>query len=89
MLGSHAGDPGSNPTKTIDCLIFWLNFSKVALLDRAKSCDFLKSPSQELSEYMVLANGTQKFANLDFREVWPSLHFNPSLVRPFESESET
>ena len=30
---------------------------------------FLKSPGQELSESVVLFNGTQKFARLDFREV--------------------
>ena len=52
----------------------------MALLDRAKSCDFLRSPSQELSEYMVLANGTQKFANLDFREVWVMAIFAQSFI---------
>ena len=42
----------------------------MTLLDTAKSCDFLKCPAQELSNGIVFVNGTQKFASLDFREVW-------------------
>ena len=31
---------------------------------------FFKCPAQELSNVIVFVNGTQKFASLDFREVW-------------------
>ena len=41
----------------------------VALLPTHNTKSFLKSPGQELSEYIVLVNGTQIFARLDFREV--------------------
>ena len=37
---------------------------------------FLKSPDQELSEYIVLANGTQIFTRLDFWEVYGELKHN-------------
>ena len=33
-----------------------------------------ESASHEDSEYMVLVNGTEKFTNLDFREVCEEIH---------------
>ena len=47
----------------------------MALHTTLNTKSFLKSPGQELSESVVLFNGTQKFARLDFREVWhPQSH---------------
>ena len=61
-------DPGSNPAKVSICLIFTETFLKVAQLDRAKSCAFLKFSGQELSESMVKVSGNLKFTRLDVRE---------------------
>ena len=40
-------------------------------LARPNSKSFLKSPGQQLLEYMVLVSGKWIFARLDFREQWP------------------
>ena len=37
----------------------------------AKSCAFLKSSGQELSESVVKVSGNSKFTRLDVREQWP------------------
>ena len=42
----------------------------MALHATLNSILFLKSPGEEHSESVVLFNGTQKFARLDFREVY-------------------
>ena len=73
MLDPHAGNPGSNLTNSINCLVFGdFFFFKLALLARTISKSFLKSPGQELSEHMVLSSGKTIFASLDFREVCQS-----------------
>ena len=64
-------DPGSNPARVSTCLLFTETFLKMAQLDRAKSCAFLKFSGQELSEYMVVVSGNSKFTRLDVREQWP------------------
>ena len=72
MLDSHAGDPGSNLTGSPTPSITLWNFLKVALFARPISKSFLKSPGQELSEYIVLSSGKSFFASLDFGQVWVS-----------------
>ena len=53
VLDSHASDPGSNLTSSTNCLFFTEIFEKLALLAGPIPKSFLKSPCQELSEYVV------------------------------------
>ena len=57
--------PGSNPNEVSTCLNFG---EKLLLLDWAKSCGFLNSPSQELSEYIVFVPGLLISTSLELRD---------------------
>ena len=81
-LDFHAEGPRFKPCPSHYLINFWWNFLKVWLLDRAKSCDFLKSPGHELSEYMIFVSGLLIFARLDFRDQWLWLWFHYQVFSP-------
>ena len=68
MLDSHTSDPGSNLTSSTNCLFFTEIFEKLALLAGPIPKSFLKSPCQELSEYVVSSSGGLNFTRLDSGE---------------------
>ena len=70
VLDSHASDPGSNLTSSTNCLFFTEIFEKLALLAGPIPKSFLKSPCQELSEYVVSSSGGLNFTRLDSGEQW-------------------
>ena len=81
--------PGSNPVRGTISLYFTENLKNWHYLIKPLPPFFYEYLSQKLPKNMIHVNGTQKFANLDFREVCTTAPLTSSLVCVYRSSIYT